>query len=225
MPYAVCGVGGACRPTRAKAAIRACVPWITPVRSLPLRSRSPAMASPLSDPLSCDELTLDWDTEVERGAAGSFAGRGVSPAPRCRDDDSDGEGGCVSEDEEPGSDAYWQEQLQRQASLQPVADYPEWHPVVNAVDRVVLVEWIGRVRGPCSARGRRRGPRCGALTRCGRVADLPAAWLAAQDARAGRLAAGPLRVAGPHGGACGAPARGGARCCARARFGRRTPSC
>ena len=37
------------------------------------------MASPLSDPLSCDELTLDWDTDVARGAAaGNSSANGAS---------------------------------------------------------------------------------------------------------------------------------------------------
>jgi len=192
-------------------------------RSPPLRS--PAMASPLSDPLSCDELTLDWDTDVARGAAAGFPVRGGSPSPRSRGEDSDCESGSVSEDEEDGSEAYWQEQLKRQASLAPLAAYPEWHAEVKVQHRPELVEWIGRVRGPCCARGRRRGPRCGALTRGGRVADLLRPSHAAQDAGAGRLAAGPLRVAGQHGCACGAPARGSSAVLRTARFARRTPSC
>ena len=133
------------------------------------------MASPQSDPLSCDELTLDWDTGAAVGAASAFPGRGGSPVPRLRDDDSDGETGSASEDEdEQPDDAYWRSKMAGQAALAPEADYPDWHPAVGAADRVALVEWIGRVRGRHGARGPLRGPPGCALTRGGVVFFRPA---------------------------------------------------
>ena len=123
------------------------------------------MASPLCDPLSCDEQTQDWDTSAG-GDVASLPGRGWSPAPRCRDDDSDGENGSASEEEdEAPDDTYWREKMAAQAALAPEADYPDWHPAVGGVDRVRLVDWIGRVRGCVGTRLRARGLRKGWLTR------------------------------------------------------------
>ena len=161
-----------------------------------------AMASPLRDPLSCDEQTLDWDTGA-CGVASLPSGRGWSPAPRYRDDDSDCETGSASEEEdEAPDDSFWRAKMAAQAALAPEADYPDWHPAVSATDRVRLVDWIGRVRGCAAARARARGPLKGCLTRVGGRApagDFPL-WFAPQDAGAGGGFAGPLPVARPPGG-------------------------
>ena len=170
------------------------------------------MASPPCDPLSCDEQTQDWDTGACGGAA-PLPGRGWSPAPRYRDDDSDCENGSASEEEdEAPDDTYWRAKMEAQGALAPEADYPDWHPAVGATDRVRLVDWIGRVRGCSAARARARGPLGGPLTRgAGAAVGVFPLWLAPENAGAGGGFAGPLPVARPPGGAWrAARARGGA---------------
>ena len=161
-----------------------------------------AMASPLRDPLSCDEHTLDWDSGAA-GVASLPPGRGWSPAPRYRDDDSDCDNGSASEEEdEAPDDTFLRAKMAAQAALAPEADYPDWHPAVSATDRVRLVDWIGRVRGCAASRARARGLLQGRLTRaaCGRKPGVFPLWFAPQDARAGGGFAGPLPVARPPGG-------------------------
>lgn len=104
------------------------------------------MASPLCDPLRCDEQPQEWDSGAEGGAPAWLPGRAGSPTPLGSDDDSDGDG-SASEDEDLVLDTdFWSAKLAGQAALQPETDYPDWHPVVGAAERQRLVNWLGRVR-------------------------------------------------------------------------------